>query len=198
MKMTSGRDSQGRIRIGYWWSKTEQELPRPTKFIDKTWSTVERDRVALYLENVEEDKHTKGWSSCRCRFCDKENGGCDMTDGIYIWPFGFSHYLRHHAVKPTDKFIQHVLSQIQKRSQRKPEKPAKPKRQKQKRHPAVFDDYCPVCRVQIGWGTLALLFEGKSFLEALKVHHLDYDCPHCDCSLEVEVDVFFGLRQAPF
>ncbi|MCA1480932.1 hypothetical protein, partial [Bradyrhizobium sp. NBAIM08] len=79
----------------------------PRHFIDKTWAPAERDRVIKYLEAGRRGESWMGWSTCR--FCGKENGTCDLTDDVYIWPEGFAHYLREHAVKPPTKFVAHVL-----------------------------------------------------------------------------------------
>ena len=35
-------------------------------------------------------------------------GGTDLSDGHYVWPFGFAHYVEAHGVKPPQEFIDHV------------------------------------------------------------------------------------------
>ena len=35
-------------------------------------------------------------------------GHRDLTDGMWAFPEGFAHYLRHHAVKPDMAFLEHV------------------------------------------------------------------------------------------
>jgi len=208
MKMTAGRDSNGRIRIGYWKNKDEPDLPDPSDFIDKKWDWEEQDKVVKYLTRDQFCSTVyKGWSTCR--ICGCKNWSADMTDGTYVWPSGFQHYVLGHNVKPTSKFLQHVLEQ----SRNPPQKPelknkpawafdtqAAPKISKKhkKQHPANFDDYCPVCRGLIGWDKLVELYGDKSFQQVVKEKHRDLECPHCECALQVCAVVFFGLRQAPF
>lgn len=194
MKMTSGRDSAGRIRIGYWRSEEQPELPRPKFFVDSTWNKSEREQVASYLDGCATANKYKGPSTCR--FCKKQIGTCDKTDGVYIWPEGFSHYLREHNVKPFGKFIHYILTKLKEQEITKRTKTRAVKEKPRK--PARFDDYCPVCHELIGWPRLSKLFEGLTFSEALRKHKVDYDCPHCDASLEVDFDIFFGIREASF
>lgn len=42
-----------------------------------------------------------------CRFCGKDNGCAEYSDGTYVWPEGFAHYLTEHGVKPPEKFVRH-------------------------------------------------------------------------------------------
>ena len=90
--------------IGYW---GEGEL-HPSNFVDENWDVTQRELVIAYLEAGQTRFSFRGCS--RCRFCGKMNGSRCLTDGTYIWPSGFVHYLREHGVKPTAEFIQHVLS----------------------------------------------------------------------------------------
>jgi hypothetical protein len=95
--------------VGFWWSKTEPDLPRPQKFVDKSWDVRERNAVMEYLSD---DRHGavyfRGWSTCR--ICGEMNGSVTFNDGVYEWPEGLSHYLEKHGVKPPLEFIHHVLT----------------------------------------------------------------------------------------
>lgn len=85
---------------------SQSHLPVAQDFVDTDWQPNERDRVVRYLEAGKEKHAWRGWSDCR--FCSKHNGSRCLTDGHYVWPEGFSHYLKEHGVKPDDEFIQHV------------------------------------------------------------------------------------------
>jgi hypothetical protein len=37
-----------------------------------------------------------------------EMGVSEYTDGIWLYPEGFLHYVRRHAVKPPQEFLDHV------------------------------------------------------------------------------------------
>lgn len=110
MNMTSGRDKEGRIRIGYWWSKDEPDLPHPKDFVDLSWDKAERDAVVHYVTSCNVVNRYRGMSFCR--MCGRINGSTDLADEKYIFPSGFAHYIREHGVRPPDEFIQHVLEKI--------------------------------------------------------------------------------------
>ncbi len=96
--------------IGYWHSVDQPNLPKPQDFIDATWNKNEKEFIAGYLDNGVEMAAYKGWSNCR--ICNKVNGSTCLGDDDYIWPEGFSHYVREHNVKPPKEFIDYVREQI--------------------------------------------------------------------------------------
>lgn len=51
-----------------------------------------------------------GNSWCRFRCGETSMGNCELTDGVYVWPEGFLHYVQVHHVKPPQQFINHVLN----------------------------------------------------------------------------------------
>jgi hypothetical protein len=76
--------------------------------VDPSWDPAERRLVADYIAQRRfESTPYMGFSTCR--LCGCHNGNRDFTDGVYIWPEGFSHYLTGHLVRPSDAFIQHVI-----------------------------------------------------------------------------------------
>lgn len=99
-------------RVGFWWSKDEPDLPHPKEFIDKTWDAEERGKVIAYLENSHRMPYFQcGPSWCRLCWFDKQPqdiGTQDLTDGTWLCPEGFVHYLKKHKVKPPDEFLEHV------------------------------------------------------------------------------------------
>lgn len=82
------------------------DLPNAEDYIDNSWNVVERDSVVEYLNS---GKRVAMWmGSSDCRICGCCNGNTDLSDGNYIWPMGFSHYVKVHNVKPPEEFLEHV------------------------------------------------------------------------------------------
>lgn len=117
----------GRKYIGYWHSITIDPktlklgkpghdfnqyqkfgLPVPNAFIDNGWSPADRFKIVNYLKQGKVDNGWMGWSWCRFG-CPDDLGSTDLTDGTYVWPEGFAHYVEKHGVKPPQEFLQHVL-----------------------------------------------------------------------------------------
>jgi hypothetical protein len=93
--------------LGFWFSEYEPELPSPWDYVDGTWDHAERMRVVDYLKAAPEVEWWRGYSTCR--FCgDPRNGTTDRSDGVYLWPDGFAHYVERHGVRPPELFVAHV------------------------------------------------------------------------------------------
>jgi hypothetical protein len=105
--------------LGYWAQKQDLktdyyaqqgiDLPWPGEFTEPNWDPAERDLVAAYLDLAPDVQYWRGYSFCRLG-CGHLDGCTDKSDGTYVWPAGFSHYVRAHNVKPPQEFIQHVRS----------------------------------------------------------------------------------------
>jgi hypothetical protein len=99
-------------RVGYWRmypkSSAFVKLPWPVEQADPTWCEAERERVVRYLRFAGR-VHQAWFGHSRCRICSIDNGCQDMTDGTYVWPSGYAHYVEAHAVKPPEEFVKHVL-----------------------------------------------------------------------------------------
>lgn len=95
-------------RVGFWnnGSNDYPNLPNVKDFVDLTWDENERKAIEYYLQNADEKNAYKGMSLCR--ICTKFNGSTELTDGVYIWPEGFAHYVLEHGVKPPQDFLDHV------------------------------------------------------------------------------------------
>lgn len=94
------------IRIGYWYSNREPHLPKAQDAVGE-WSIPDLKPVVInYLKSQPVVKHYDGWSNCR--FCHRTNGATCLSDGVYIWPEGYAHYLEKHNVVPPQEFIVHV------------------------------------------------------------------------------------------
>ena len=87
----------------------EGGLPLPGEWVDDSWSLVERAKVVTYLKGAGMIEGWMGGSWCRFGCRDLDMGSTDLSDGTYVWPEGFSHYVEKHGVKPPDEFIRHVL-----------------------------------------------------------------------------------------
>jgi len=102
------------ILIGYWKPEPAGEVadqgrwPAVGGFVDEQWDEAERDRVAAYLDQGLVPWVQAGVSPCR--FCGAANGSAERTDGVYLWPEGFAHYLRDHGVRPPVSVIRHIIS----------------------------------------------------------------------------------------
>mgnify|MGYP000845465439 CR=1 FL=1 len=100
-----------KIYIGFWAQNNEEptlDFPDPRYFVVKNWDQKEKQKVISYLKKGDVCGAMKGCSYCR--ICDITNGSEELTDGKYLWPSGFVHYLEAHNVKPIQEFIDHVLS----------------------------------------------------------------------------------------
>ena len=100
-------------RVGFWWSPDELELPHPREYVDQSWDCSERDRAITYLEqSYHLTRFSCGWSWCRFGCSGGEStpemGHGECTDGVWLFPEGFLHYVRHHAVKPPHDFLEHM------------------------------------------------------------------------------------------
>lgn len=97
------------LRVGYWDEKND-----PHNQVDKSWDDTERNHVIAYLDSGRVKTRWRG--SSNCRFCGQINGSVCLTDGIYMWPEGYSHYLQEHSVKPPQDFLEHFRATIKKLS----------------------------------------------------------------------------------
>ncbi len=86
-------------------------LPLPHEWIDTEWDPAERDRIVTYLKAGKELIAWRGNSWCRFEKCpvDYLQGYRDLTDGVYVWPEAFPHYVAAHNVKPPEEFLKHAL-----------------------------------------------------------------------------------------
>lgn len=92
--------------IGFWASTFQPDLPIPWDYLDPTWDRSERTRVVQYLRSAPKVQWWRGYSDCR--FCGARNGTTDRSDGTFLWPDGFAHYLERHGVRPPEEFLEHV------------------------------------------------------------------------------------------
>jgi len=86
----------------------EAHLPSVRDCVDPKWDPKERARVLAYISD-QRFRSTGYMGYSTCRICGKDNGTADFSDGRYVWPEGFDHYIREHAVRPPRAFVRHVL-----------------------------------------------------------------------------------------
>lgn len=98
---------QGR-REGFWYSDREPHLPMPEP------SPVPWEGQAAFLaalaarETVARSVTFRGFSLCRV--CRRANGSQEFTLAGWCWPSGLAHYVRDHNVRPTEAFIEFIIS----------------------------------------------------------------------------------------
>ncbi len=103
----------GVVSTGYDFKEYEKSfgpnvLPNPWDYVNNTWDVRERHLVCLYLGNG--DTHEGWFGGAKCRFGCKTDLGCrDLTDGTFVWPEGFAHYIEVHGVKPPEAFLRHMV-----------------------------------------------------------------------------------------
>lgn len=95
-------------RIGYWRSESQKQWPDPADFVDEAWDEEERHMVASYLKSATVPWAAAGYSPCR--LCGKPNGSAELTDGVFLWPEGLSHYVSDHAVRLPTRVVSHIMA----------------------------------------------------------------------------------------
>src|SRR5919108_789927 len=93
--------------IGYWLGEFEPGWPNVESFIDRNWSSMEREAVVRWLESGVVVRRCRGYATCR--ICKQRNGSTEVSDGVYMWPGGLSHYVREHHVRLPAIVIAHAL-----------------------------------------------------------------------------------------
>ena len=104
--------------IGYWrplgsrdsWDPSEAELPDPRQLVDPLWDPDQKRQILRYLRQGKVAEAYRGYSCCRfsCGIPDWEMGSVEVTDGVWAWPEGLSHYVAIHSVRLPSDFIAHA------------------------------------------------------------------------------------------
>ena len=121
----------GFVLIGYWRSAAQPQWPDPHDFVDESWDPNERLVLAGYLDSgcrppfatdgifvvpdlrvrssgtqgAEAPTRSGVLAPARPGEC---NGSNELSDGVYIWPEGLSHYVREHSVRLPTVFVEHT------------------------------------------------------------------------------------------
>jgi hypothetical protein len=109
------------VEVGFWAPLGAAEQPsgtpshgrpRARSCVDTEWDAHERAlvlsyvRYAGYLESYE-----LGYSTCRFGCGSGRAMGCAaLTDGVFVWPEAYWHYIVAHGVRPPPAFVKHVRS----------------------------------------------------------------------------------------
>jgi len=97
------------ILIGYWdGPDTDHSWPSPEAFVDRSWDPEIRELIASYLSMGLLARSYMGFS--RCRLCQRLNGDLELSDGVFVWPDGLSHYVADHGVRLPERFVSHALA----------------------------------------------------------------------------------------
>lgn len=99
------------VPVGFWRGDGEGgDLPDPRALVDPAWSLVERARVAAYLREGDVEVAYLGHSTCqfRCGSPASGMGSRDLTDGRWVWPESFAHYVELHGVRPPEPFLAEI------------------------------------------------------------------------------------------
>lgn len=95
--------------VGFWWTGTNSLLPHPSNMIDRSWSAKERRAVLKYLRTGRVKSRYLGFSHCRCGCVDPVPGSADMTDEVWVWPEGLTHYVEEHGVRLPADFVTYIM-----------------------------------------------------------------------------------------
>ena len=94
--------------IGYWKASLRDEYPFPQE-LRAEYSPETRDRLVAHLESgcISDGYCGSSW----CRFgCPGRNGSAELTDGLWVWPEGLVHYMRHQPVLLPADFVRHATT----------------------------------------------------------------------------------------
>ncbi|HWO26415.1 MAG TPA: ankyrin repeat domain-containing protein [Kofleriaceae bacterium] len=103
--------------IGFWRAGPEPDesgLPHPREVIDDGWSPAERARVVRYLRRGHPIAAYLGYSHCRleCGIPWHFMGSRDLSDGTWVWPEGYAHYVEHHGVRPPPEVLADIAGRL--------------------------------------------------------------------------------------
>ena len=101
--------------IGYWsdtriGSPIKNGFVSPKRWVGKYETEEIQNLVSSYLDSGSKLVGWLGYSHCRfnCGKPDHEMGSCDLTDGVWVWPEGLSHYVKIHSVVLPIEFIDYM------------------------------------------------------------------------------------------
>jgi hypothetical protein len=92
--------------LAYWLGPDAPGWPDVELYVDPVWDADEREVVLTYLRAGFVARAYLGAS--RCRICAEWVGSLELTDGTFLWPQGFEHYVKEHPVRPPADFVTHV------------------------------------------------------------------------------------------
>jgi len=84
--------------LGYWKARLDDDYPCPQE-LEAELPQGFRAQVLSYLEEPPGafELPEKQWGVSWCRYgCEQANGSGELSDGVWVWPEGLAHYVRHH------------------------------------------------------------------------------------------------------
>src|SRR5262245_47957365 len=92
--------------VGFWREELDLLL-QPRWLVRPRWRRQDRARIVAYLRSGHEVTAYCGYSRCRfrCGVDDAEMGCAELTDGVWLWPEGLTHYVECHAVRLPEEFV---------------------------------------------------------------------------------------------
>jgi len=98
--------------IGYWIASLADEEYCAPQELKGTLTSEVRRKLASYLDAGERVNQYCGLSWCRyfCGVSNAEMGSGELTDGVWTWPEGLSHYVRAHGTVLPEEFVEHALA----------------------------------------------------------------------------------------
>lgn len=100
-----------KIRVGFWKSAEEPDLPVPVareagdrSFLKRTFL-----RSLTSVEELATEASYKGVS--KCRICGCRNGSTEYSYGKYVWPSGLRHYVEAHDVQLPSDFVDFITEE---------------------------------------------------------------------------------------
>lgn len=100
------------IKVGFWRASlySNEPLPFPTEMCVDSWQGQQKDLVVSYIKDTPISDSYFGYS--KCRICDEQLGASDKSDGVFIFPEKYEHYLIKHNIKPPQEFINHIFKKL--------------------------------------------------------------------------------------
>ncbi|MES2641304.1 MAG: hypothetical protein V4850_17570 [Myxococcota bacterium] len=105
--MTADTPAQSLLLIGLRKERLADQFPFPME-IEGPLDADVRAAVANHLASGAVAERYRGHSHCRYG-CAGDLGHDDLSDGTWVWPEGFAHYVQHHGVLVPPAFLAHVL-----------------------------------------------------------------------------------------
>ena len=93
------------VHVGYWRKykdieDTKENLPWPE---EGNLSLEDKRKITDYLIKGKEYAAWRGYSICR--ICGQINGSTCLTDGEFVYPEGYAHYILHHNIVPDVRLL---------------------------------------------------------------------------------------------
>ena len=98
----------GRPLFGETGSSEYANYPSPLELISPGWFGDEKTDLISYLRSGLVLFQYFGGSTCRFLCENRQLGGNELTDGVWIWPEGLAHYVEEHDVILPEEFVNYV------------------------------------------------------------------------------------------